>query len=512
MPPYCVDDADLETLARLAGELAIFVRPGDVLTLRGALGAGKTTFARQLILPLMKDGNEEEIPSPTFSLMQSYDTARMRVFHYDFYRIGEASEVFELGLEDAITEGLVLIEWPEKAENIIPEDHLEISLEEGQTSHTRRVTLKGLGSWSKRLSRFQLINGFLKEAGWKDCQRTYLQGDASARSYTRLSLGDKQAILMDSPKQPDGPPVRNGRPYSAIAHLAEDVRPFVAISDALQKVGLKTPEIYAHDLINGFLLIEDLGDSVFSSEAAKIFELDEIYQAAIDVLLVLQEKEPLRELSLPNGEVYALPSFDREALTMELELLLEWYWRALKDKETTEGEKRGFLSIWTPLIGEVLRGPKGWVLRDYHSPNLIWREGEEGAARVGVIDFQDALIGHPAYDCVSLLQDARLDIPATLEERLFSYYCAEREKQDPHFNRADFTFAYAILGAQRNTKILGIFARLAMRDNKHGYLKHIPRIWRYLERDLAHPKLAELRDWYARAFPKDIRQTSPQIF
>ncbi len=149
--------------------------------------------------------------------------------------------------------------------------------------------------------------------------------------------------------------------------------------------------------------------------------------------------------------------------------------------------------------------PRTWVLRDFHSPNLMWRPERTGLARVGILDFQDAVQGPWAFDLVSLLQDARLDVPAGLEKELFDYYCERVRSFDPHFDAADFAYAYAALGAQRNTKIIGIFARLARRVGKPVYLQHIPRIWRYLERDLAHPSLSSLRGWYDRHFPPSVR-------
>ena len=165
-----------------------------------------------------------------------------------------------------------------------------------------------------------------------------------------------------------------------------------------------------------------------------------------------------------------------------------------------------FLALWAPLFDSVLAAPGGLVLRDYHSPNLLWLPSmPAGKTRVGIIDFQDAVIGHPAYDLVSLLQDARLDVPAEIETELFEYYVSAVAKREPGFDAQAFAAAYAVLGAQRNTKILGIFARLARRDGKPVYLRHIPRIWRYLEHDLAHPQLATLRSWYDRNFPASMR-------
>jgi aminoglycoside/choline kinase family phosphotransferase len=176
----------------------------------------------------------------------------------------------------------------------------------------------------------------------------------------------------------------------------------------------------------------------------------------------------------------------------------------LRGQATPESARQAFLAAWQPVFDDLAALPRSLVLRDYHSPNLLVLEDRTGAARVGIIDFQDALIAHPAYDLVSLLQDARLDVPEVIESELLAYYL-DQAAVAPGFDRASFERAYRALGAQRNTKILGIFARLAKRDGKPRYLAHIPRIWRYLERDLAHPALAELRAWYDQHVPADLR-------
>ena len=170
-----------------------------------------------------------------------------------------------------------------------------------------------------------------------------------------------------------------------------------------------------------------------------------------------------------------------------------------------------FNSIWAAIFTRVLQSPKGWVLRDYHSPNLIALDQRAAPRDVGIIDFQDALIGPEAYDLVSVLQDARLDVSAALEAQLLDRYTSRAAQHGDGFDAAHFRFTYASLGAQRNTKILGIFARLAKRDGKRQYLAHIPRIWGYLERDLAHPDLAHLAAWYTRYLPPDVRRRALSI-
>ncbi len=292
-------------------------------------------------------------------------------------------------------------------------------------------------------------------------------------------------------------------PYSQIAHLAEDVRPFVTIANALHEVGLSAPQIYASDLDKGFLLIEDFGDLTFSALAAEGRDMALLYRLAVDALLVLRRHSP-PEVLRAGGAEHRLPSYDAGALSIETELLLDWFLPALRGIETPETVRAEFTALWAVQFDWLACQPSGWVLRDYHSPNLIWRQNEAGLARLGIIDFQDALRGHAAYDLVSLLQDARIDLPHGLEAELLTTYCGQVAAANPDFDHEAFLRAYRLLGAERATKILGIFARLARRDGKRAYLQHLPRIARYLAANLTDPHLKDLKLWYEREVPQDI--------
>ncbi|MGH6832962.1 MAG: aminoglycoside phosphotransferase family protein, partial [Methyloceanibacter sp.] len=294
---------------------------------------------------------------------------------------------------------------------------------------------------------------------------------------------------------------RDGKPYSALVHLAEDVTPFVAVAAALRERGLSAPAIYEFDLDRGLLILEDLGDKVFGSEVARGRPLAELWGPAVDALAAVALKGPPDLLAIEGHAPYRLPSFDAGAMLTEASLLIDWFWPVLHGKEAPSALAEEFAALWRPLLAQAEKADLGWVLRDYHSPNLMWLPERAGIRRVGILDFQDALKGPLAYDLVSLLQDARLDVPEALERELLARYCAARGAQNQHFSGDRFVSLYATLGAQRNSKILGIFARLAKRDGKRGYLAHIPRVARYLERDLAHPSLRELRRFYAREFP-----------
>jgi hypothetical protein len=508
VPPLCLPELDENALRQLAEIVALKLRPGDVVALSGDLGAGKTTFARALIRGLIADPGAE-VPSPTFSLVQTYATPRLALTHADLYRLSDPGETAELGLADAVRHGAAVVEWPERGDGIATLGaRLEIRFADGAAPDRRTLTLVPSEAWQQRVARISAIRAFLATASAPfdlgAASITYLQGDASPRAYARLRVGGSGVILMDAPRQQDGPPIRDGLPYSRIAHLAEDIRPFVAVGGLLRRAGLSAPVIHAADLQRGLMLIEDLGNDVFGTALAQGQSQAELWRAATDTLIGMRRiavdaAEPLPVA--PGAAPHVLPDYDRRALSIETELVVDWYWPALYGRPISDAARSDFLAAWAPILDRLVALPRGLVLRDYHSPNLMWLPARTGLARVGILDFQDALAGPWAYDLVSLLQDARLDVPATLEAELLAHYLDTMAATEPGFDRAAFRFAYAALGAQRNTKILGIFARLARRDGKLGYLQHVPRIWGYLARSLAHPDLAPLSAWYDRHIP-----------
>ncbi len=503
------DTLSEDAVAALARRLAPALRCGDFLALSGDLGAGKTVFARALIRALVGRG-DEEVPSPTFALVQPYEAPRFAIHHFDFYRLSGPGEALELGLDEALAAGVVIAEWPERLGGGLPADWLDITLTEIDDPALRSVELVATGAFAPRLQRLAALWRFTGEAGWGDARPAFVTGDASPRSYTRLMAESGTAILMDWPRAPDGPPIRGGLPYSRIAHLAEDVTAFVAVAGALKAAGLPAPDIDAKDFEQGFLLMEDFGDEVFTRMAARGEAMLEPYRVAVDALLTLRQHPPATVLAA-NGLAYTLPDYDRQALTIETELLLDWLLPAVRGAPVPQAARDEFAAAWDEQFDWLLGAPTGWVLRDYHSPNLMWREGGEGLRRIGILDFQDTVRGHPGYDLVSLLQDARLDLPPEIEATLLPYYCDAAAASDPTFDRPAFLRAYRLLGAQRNTKILGIFARLARRDGKRGYLRHMPRIARYLAANLADPALARLKRWYDRELPGEFEGLAAQV-
>ncbi|MEX3316154.1 aminoglycoside phosphotransferase family protein [Sulfitobacter sp. PS-8MA] len=299
-----------------------------------------------------------------------------------------------------------------------------------------------------------LIDRFLQEAGWADAARSLLAGDASNRRYDRLRKPDGQsAILMDAPPE-----------------RGEDVRPFLTVAAHLSSVGLSAPEIYHADPERGLLLLEDLGDDLFARLMADDPTQEQpLYRAAVDVLVHLHRAPALD-----------LPRCDAQWLTDMVAPAFEFY-ASEQDMQTA------FAAAFQPLAQALDPASNVVILRDYHAENLLWLPDRPGAARVGLLDFQDALLGHPAYDLVSILQDARRDVPRAIEAHMIEYYLM----QTGH-DAADFRCAYAVLGAQRNLRILGIFARLCLRDGKGHYVDLIPRVWNHLQHNLRHPALASV--------------------
>ena len=497
---WVVDLPDLAATAALAHELGGSLRPDDLVTLSGELGSGKTSFARALLRSLTGEA-DFEVPSPTFSLMQVYDTPAFRVVHADLYRVNQASELAELGWDEAADGAVVLVEWAERAGPALAPDRLDIAfiIEPEEGPEHRVCVLTGFGAWSARVGLLKALDRLLGDAGWRGAKRVHVTGDASFRAYERLEQGGRTALLMISPPRPDGPPVRLGKPYSAIARLAENVTPFVAMANALRARGFSAPEIYAQDLRAGLLLIEDFGDGGVVDEEGPIAER---YLEAAALLARLHAGATPDVVRVTENIEYTIPPYDLDALGVEVELLTDWYLPLQARRTVPSGAKASFASLWRSALAPVVAARPTWTLRDYHSPNLLWLPEREGVARLGVIDFQDCVMGHPAYDVASLLQDARVTVPPALELRLLGHYARQRRGGDPAFDLAEFAGAYALLGAQRATKIMGIFTRLKERDDKPQYLQHLPRIEAYLVRCLAHPVLADLRDWYAQHLPQ----------
>ena len=482
--------ADEDATRRLGDDIAAILAPGDAVLLSGDLGMGKTALARAIVRALAGDDGLD-VPSPTFTLVQHYD-GRVPVRHFDLYRIASPDELEELGLAEALAEGAALVEWPERAPGALPADAVTVRLSEEGAG--RLAQISGPAPFIDRLGRSLAIRAFLDASGFDGATRSFLTGDASARAYETVSLpGRAPVILMNAPRRPDGPPIRDGLPYSRIAHLAESVVPFVAIANALRRQGFCAPEIHAADLDAGLLLVENLGTAGVLDAARR--PIPERYLASAELLAEMHTKKWPRRIEVADGVVHEVPAYDRRALAIETELLSDWYLPHVAGRAPDAALRGEYAAAWARAFDLLDGGETTLVLRDYHSPNLIWRGGREGRDRIGLIDFQDAVFGPAAYDVASLAMDARVDVSPELERAVVDAYCAARGA----FDREAFETAYAVMAAQRNSKILGIFVRLKQRDGKPGYMAHLPRIKGYLSRALAHPALADLRTFYDRA-------------
>ena len=323
------------------------------------------------------------------------------------------------------------------------------------------------------------IDGFLASAGWVGATRRPLAGDASFRRYDRVSRGGKVAVLMDAP-----PP-------------KEDVRPFVAITRHLQTLGYSVPTVLAEDATLGLLLLEDLGDATYTKALASGTDEEALYTAAVDVIADLHAKP--EAITIPTG----LPEYDAVRLLTEAELLVDWYVPRRMGRPLDEASKGAFRDIWRALAPIMEGAGRALVLRDFHADNLIWLPERGRLRNCVLLDYQDAVAGSPAYDLMSLIEDARRDMADGLETQLLERYRAQR----PGIDWPSFRAAYVTLAAQRHCKVIGIFTRLSVRDGKGHYLMHIPRCWRMLERACQDPLLAPLRDWLDTHIPAALRNT-----
>ena len=497
--------------AALAARVAPWIKPGDLIALSGDLGAAKTTFARALIRSLTGDP-ALEAPSPTFTLMQTYDGPGYPIVHADFYRIRRPDELLNLGWDEATEGALTLVEWPDRAGDSLNPDRLEIAfeLDAAKGANYRRAILTGRGAWGPRLARARGIDTILERSGWSKAERIFMQGDASVRAYEKLIAPSGQtAILMIAPPRPDGPILRYGKPYGAIAKLADDIKAFIAMDGALRAQGFSAPRIIAHSVADGLAILEDIGAQyIADSDGPNPVR----YAEAVSLLAELHNRTLPRELPIDDG-FYAIPVYDAEAMLVEVEQMIDWYAPHVAKVSPASGARAQFLALWREALAPVLAQPTTWTLRDFHSPNLHWLAERDGLKRLGLVDFQDSVLGPPAYDLASLLQDARVDISDEMELRLMAHYARRRASADPAFDTGAFASAYAVMGAQRATKILGIFARLDKRDGKPQYLAHLPRIERYLAKSLAHSLLQPIKLWYQAHLPRvlggEARPTEP---
>jgi aminoglycoside/choline kinase family phosphotransferase len=328
------------------------------------------------------------------------------------------------------------------------------------------------------VERAREIEMFLDDAGWAGAVVTPLAADASFRRYDRVMLNDRRAVLMDAP-----PP-------------QEDTRPFIRVAKYLTQMGFSAPRIMSEDPERGFLLLEDMGDDTYTRVLADDGDARALYATAIDTLI------QLHEVSAPSNIPAGTPPYDMDALLKEVMLFVDWYLPAITNEKTSPALRASYEAAWRSAFIHVADARETLVLRDYHVDNLMWLPDRNSTERCGLLDFQDAVVGARAYDVMSLIEDARRDIPDMIREEMISRYL----DVFPDLSGADLRRDIAILGAGRHAKVIGIFTRLSARDYKSQYLHHISRVWRLLERDLMHPALSDVADWFNQNVPHDLRR------
>ena len=322
------------------------------------------------------------------------------------------------------------------------------------------------------------MTAFLGRAGWGEAKPRLLAGDASFRKYYRVERGSERVVLMDAP-----PPMEN-------------VRPFLTIARHLTRLGLSAPRILAEDVEQGLLLLEDLGDGTYARKLADGADEAALYALAVDLLVELHRRFDAASAS-------DVPRFDMARALREVNLLLDWYWPAIKGAPAPDALRKSYEAAWREALPALWSAPDSIALFDFHIDNLMLLDGRQGVAACGLLDFQDAVIAPIAFDLVSLLEDVRRDVPARLVAAMRERYAAASPKLD----RAAFDRSYSAIGAQRNTRIVGVFTRLLVRDGKPRYLQFMPRVWRLLEGDLEHPALTPIRQWFDTHLPKGARAT-----
>ena len=487
---------DISAVRRFAGWIAPRLNKGDWLLLSGDLGAGKTELARCIIRQIF--GVHTDVPSPTFTLIQHYESPEIKLLHTDLYRLESSEEIAELGLLDE-TDSIVLVEWPEKLGVYMPEKAVTIRLQDvGSirqcTLHVAPDNADFFHGFDDFINREKVLTDFLEKNGYGQAVRTTLAGDASSRRYERLEMDNKRFILMDWPALPN-----ENDDYKAKVFLSKSVTDFRDICAYLIRCGLSAPEIYAEDDAQGLLVLEDFGQHNFTETIdAKDPHLPILYHESIMALAALYHHADT-ENPQTNARQFSTPvRYDKAIILTEIQKFIDWYMPSL-EKTLPDSALVAWEEIWGALVTklEAMKVHDVMMLRDVHSPNLHWLDNRQSIRRVGFIDIQDGIAGHPAYDVVSLLQDARRDLPKDFEGRFKALYVTETG-----LDAGDFDTAYNIFGVQRNLRILGIFVWLSKVQGKSSYLQHIPRVNGYIKAGLAHAALADLRGWFETYVPE----------
>ena len=476
---------NLSDLEKLAKELVPLLNEGGVMTLNGQIGAGKTTLAK-LIIQELTQTPLEDIVSPTFNLYHTYNRDNLEIAHYDFYRIESEIELLEIDLNESLTDKICIIEWADKFRDLLPKDRIEIFIKCKKNERVYRIN--PLGKFREVVSNRAKIENYL---GGLDINFTELQrlpGDASKRNYYRVMSPDNTMILMDATQESN---------IKSKTGLSNGIDDFIKIQKYLDSIDVRVPKLIVRNGIDNILLEEDLGGYSYADMLTKE-NYQKLYNPAIKTLIHISNINHPKNISTDSNPHY-LKEFDLDVYLNEAEIFIDYYWPFIHGKQCNADKKQEF----TNVMGEVysnLTDDKTLMLRDFHSPNLLFLENENGFRKCAVIDFQDALFGHPLYDLVSLTNDARISIDEHQEKYLIDLYKKDFPFNNFQFDSLSFIEQYHILGVQRSIKILGIFARLAILETNQNYLVHMPRVICYIKRIMQSGSIQTLACWLNQNF------------
>lgn len=448
----------------LGVELARVLRSGDTILFKGSVGAGKSHLARAIIQARL--GYPEEVPSPTYTLVQIYDDGASEIYHADLYRLGDTSELAELGLEEAFQNAICLVEWSERLGKAdIPQGALTLHLKSDQDG--RLATLTANSSRWIQIRRAIDRTQFVIDAGWSGAAQSEVAGDLSARSYQRLQKDGRSCILMDAEND---------------VTCAVN---FLEVSVWLKSNGYSAPKVIAQDPCKGLLLLDDFGDQQLSSRS----DVSELMGLCLALLADIRTKSPLDRPCPSATEL------------VEMTRLAEFYPGAVSEELET------FRKFLQPCIEKVMNGVRPTLsMRDFHADNIMWLEDKKGIQRLGLLDFQDAFLTHPVYDLVSLLTDARREVSREARESLVKEYA-----QITGDDLGTLQEAFAVFSVQRNLRILGIFARAALKYGKSHHVSNLPRVYGYLTEALDHPIFEDAGKTLLEALPKPEKQLLDQL-
>ena len=459
---------------------------GDLLALNGEIGSGKTTLTKHLINYLTAT-RIDEINSPTFNLCQTYSNEDLIISHYDFYRLDYLQEIEELDINDSIKNNFTIIEWANKFSSILPKDHIEIQID--NKSDKREYKILFHGEYAKKIAGHKNRLSFLSNSNLNIKKITNMRGDASKRKYYRVNDGTETFVLMDA--------LEDSINKTATSKTITD---FIIFRQYLEDIGLRVPKIYEFDIQKQLILEEDLGLTTYDELYSKL-SFQDLINPAIESLLILVHSN-YKNINDLDGKAFKPQNFDEKVFINESKIFIDYYWPYVKNSICPEEEKYEFLSIIEKIYSD-LSTDKTLVLRDYHSPNLHYLQNEKGHKKCALIDFQDALLGHPLYDLVSLAQDARFTISEDQERYIIDTFKDKFLFNDFQLSKSSFNEQYKILAIQRSLKILGIFARLSLLEGKNNYIIHMPRVLNYIRRSMDCSLLNNLTHWLKINF-KDI--------